>query len=416
MESEESPTSQRLRRREKEKKEVGDHFDDPILINIFLVPRPKSSKTKRTPKPQTEFVFKVNELEPGDPIPVQQNKWYKFNAEFPLSQIFSRTGENVEYFAFVAEWPKNKLLNRQTPNNSLVGITKDMVFQPNVENVNYPAFSGNFRTKLKYNRDKRLFLEAWGLADVGAEFYFVDVPNVVKPENRFLLPPIRQLKEKKLYHYRGSIGENYEELKDTLQKVKEHKLTETENNTLNHVNSMGLAWKNPLAINRVYEMLEFQKGDDRLTADPTEGGFVIFRRPIGRNRDKTGRHVHYREWRIDDKAVYHDKPVEHLDFFWMTAELRVPGSKKGFLLHQISESIVVNYREDLISAGCHFRGAGVATLSIVKQFLKDEISFEEAKDLYDSRIEDVTREQDEWENTGAVTMLTNLYENYVLTQ
>lgn len=211
--------------------------------------------------------------------------------------------------------------------------------------------------------------------------------------------------------------------KNGIAELKRRLFEEMEDDILSATKSLKnpykLNWKYGLTKQRVEEMAAFTNAkltengavaadETRLTIDRNPGGFAIFQNAKG--RDGKGR---YDKWTITDQPILHNKPAPHADFFWMTATMFFPADLRNVPFHEISESIIVNVREHKVSAGCHFRGAGVATLSIVKQFLDRDLTFNQAKDTYDRRIKQLAAEQPDFEK-GGPTPLTDIYEAYVL--
>ena len=92
-------------------------------------------------------------------------------------------------------------------------------------------------------------------------------------------------------------------------------------------------------------------------------------------------------------------------------------------LVEISDSIVYYPLANDCGAGCHFRGAGVATLSIVKQYATGKLTLEQAIDAYAKRIARLSVENEAFdqafvaggiEATRGTTLRTDLYEQYVV--
>ena len=125
---------------------------------------------------------------------------------------------------------------------------------------------------------------------------------------------------------------------------------------------------------------------------------------------------------IEEEAFLHSKPAWHADFFTMHARVKMTPEKQGHL-PEISPSISYYAPASDCGAGCHNRGAGVGSLSIVKQYAQDDLSLQQAIDEYDRRIATLAVENAEFDavyiSEGIVaamqvTPLTDAYERYVV--
>lgn len=192
--------------------------------------------------------------------------------------------------------------------------------------------------------------------------------------------------------------------------IKHHSLNKSTKD-LEDVYSFNLNWpKNPLGVQRAIESAEYLETRFEYSEYPgivrADGeGAVIWRLVPGVGGV-------YKEWLINENFVLHTKPAPHIDFFYITAYIYVPPEKRCNLT-KISDSIILDERYDTVSAGCHFRGAAVATLSIVKEYAQDRLTLQRAMDEYDRRIKELAEEDKEAEETGE-TPLTDIYEEYIL--
>lgn len=201
----------------------------------------------------------------------------------------------------------------------------------------------------------------------------------------------------------------------------------------NYTNLYDLDWPaSPLAVQRAYELtiyLEARYGTRtpvNVNPDP-DYGFVQWPQPPAAH----GRRYH--EWRINARGPLHDKPSDalHVDFFDLTIRARPKDAKKWLKAPRISDSIRVHRLQGTVTAGCHFRGAGVAALSLVVEYFHGQLTLREAADRYDSRVKLLAREQADvdkafrerapsavWHpDTGkSLTPLTDAYEAYMLAQ
>ncbi len=191
-------------------------------------------------------------------------------------------------------------------------------------------------------------------------------------------------------------------------------------------------WENPLAIFRIMEMiLFFDRSPDILSNNVTKRNTVIWTQP--------GVIRGYWKLEINENAFLHSKPQDHADFFFVYIRHQVEPEKVKNL-HKISDSITYYPLGKIIGAGCHFRGAGVAALSLVKEYSEGVISIEQAIDSYDRRIMELEKENEKFDEIfqkytvdlkGNIksqidknqvrllldrsTPITNIYESYITT-
>ena len=116
------------------------------------------------------------------------------------------------------------------------------------------------------------------------------------------------------------------------------------------------------------------------------------------------------KWVIEDQIVIHMLPKPHLDFFYLSAKFDIPQERSQHA-NEISSSISYDYGKRLATAGCHFKGASVAALYILKEYGLGNCTLDYAKQLYPVLIMEIKGElvlpYEEQE-------LTNKLEYYIL--
>ena len=177
-------------------------------------------------------------------------------------------------------------------------------------------------------------------------------------------------------------------------------------------------YENKLLIARVNEIVVWLRdigaSEEQYTPDIGRR-IVYFWNPPG----ISGGH-NYLRWELRDWFFYHDKPADHGDFFFGWIRMNIPGEKVK-LLRDISSSIVYYPLGRELGAGCHVRGALVATLSIVKMYVTDHITFSEAQNMYDRLVARLVTEEVQnglHVNSDGTTStpLTDAYEKYLLAE
>lgn len=144
-------------------------------------------------------------------------------------------------------------------------------------------------------------------------------------------------------------------------------------NHLRHIldNRLYAQWgENPRAMQRIVEMLYIWAPDCGLP----KRGFI--QRERNQVAEWKGNDVPAPFRRIlikDDATLVHKFPKPHLDFWYFTIQvgdhLRDALYQAAPRLLAISKSIRVNPERGTVTAGCHFSGAGVATLFVVLTIL-----------------------------------------------
>lgn len=166
-------------------------------------------------------------------------------------------------------------------------------------------------------------------------------------------------------------------------------------------------WQNIAAVARTGEVARYLEslGEPQMP-DIGRSTVNFWQVPSALDKDKR-----WMRWEIRDWAYPHNKPGGHLDYFFLTIRMNIPESKL-VNLHKISGSIVYYGVGKEISAGCHVKAAGIATLAIVRAYASDEITLPEAIDMYDKLVEQLVME--EVGNGMGNTPIADQYEAYVL--
>lgn len=191
-------------------------------------------------------------------------------------------------------------------------------------------------------------------------------------------------------------------LKDRLKEAKKEMVMDGEDS----LQFEGWGWTNTKAMSRIQDIYDIYDIEPNCV-DTTKGGVAIYRNVPGRNGGKWYR------WRIEDNWFLHEKPATHADFFFLEQPIYVP-AEKVLNLSKISDSISYYPLGNIASAGCHFRGAAVATLSIIKEYAQGYLTLEQAMDTYDRRISELAKEFMVARGKPGTTPITDIYEEYIL--
>ena len=167
-------------------------------------------------------------------------------------------------------------------------------------------------------------------------------------------------------------------------------------------------WENKLAVVRINEIEVYLRDVRKEPQTPDIGKHVTYFWDVPGVKGTTKRWL---RWEIRDWWYYHNKPADHADFFFGWIHMNIPEYKLKHL-REISSSIVYYPLGRECGAGCHVRSASVATLSIVKQYVDDEITLAEAIDNYDKVVGRLVTE--EVKNGLLNTPLADAYELYLL--
>lgn len=166
-------------------------------------------------------------------------------------------------------------------------------------------------------------------------------------------------------------------------------------------------WNNQLAVVRINEAVKYFRKKFGADMEPDIGRNITYFWDVPGHKGKQT----YLRWEIRNWWYYHDKPGDHADFFFLWVKMKIPEAKLKNL-YKISNSIVVYAVGHEVGAGCHVRAAGVATLSIVKQYVNNEITLPEAIDMYNRLVAKLVGE--EMQNGIMNTPLADVYEKYLL--
>jgi hypothetical protein len=181
------------------------------------------------------------------------------------------------------------------------------------------------------------------------------------------------------YHVLLFILKEMEALTHALRDLTWNNLTKSNRD---YTNILGLEWDNELAMQKANNIAD---SFPYSSIDPTPGGHVIWR-----NVPTSNGHSWY-ESRITDGFYLHTKPGDHGDFYFFTTIMSLKAHKIPEL-SKISGSITYYSVGKELTTGCHFEGAAVGTMTIVKMFNDDEINLHEAQRLYDVYIKKLTAE------------------------
>lgn len=150
-------------------------------------------------------------------------------------------------------------------------------------------------------------------------------------------------------------------------------------------------WHNPLAAQRANEMVMRYGPPDhvRHESSPNWVGYAMWSGPLI---------CPYVRLVIYDRMdLKHDNPVPHLDFMFNTAIIRGLNHVRARHLRDISKSITYYELAAEATAGCHFRGASAATLSIIQEYANyrgsDADALVWAQQEYGRRIGELAKER-----------------------
>ena len=137
-------------------------------------------------------------------------------------------------------------------------------------------------------------------------------------------------------------------------------------------NKLNLEWSNKLAGHRANEIVSIW-GYQPTAIGTGKDGLAIWQNIPG-----------YDEIKIDGnvaRATVHEDPAQHADFFYASVKIQLPADLRD-TVRDISQSITYNELRGTVTAGCHFLGAALATLSLVKQYATREITLARAQHEY----------------------------------
>ena len=150
-------------------------------------------------------------------------------------------------------------------------------------------------------------------------------------------------------------------------------------NTRNIVsNKLNLDWDNKLAIKRVYQTIKML-GKDPDVVGKDKNQSVIWYKP---RIDVTDRN--YDRIEIMDQSYHYLQPTKRGDFYFVSYRMEIKPNK----IHDVSKinnSAFYYSRGSLVTVGCHYIGAALATFSVLKDYNNDKISLLQAKKELKSR-------------------------------
>lgn len=170
-------------------------------------------------------------------------------------------------------------------------------------------------------------------------------------------------------------------------------LPENTKGTLKVNNNQRLKWKNTLAIQRFYQIIEITGRNPDLL-DVREGGMAIWRNILGR----TGTGV-YNEWRLQDDGFIHSIPETHTDFLFFTLNMPLKRyAKKKY--PEVSDTVCYYPGGEMMMTGCNFYGEGVVALAVIKMLNEEKITGWQGRDKYAWLVTQVSDEWNEVEKSG----------------
>ena len=174
-----------------------------------------------------------------------------------------------------------------------------------------------------------------------------------------------------------------------------------------------LKWDNKLAVQRVYETMDIlDKKPD--IYDPEAGGRAVW---IDPPTFFTSEKSLYADIVIKDVGYYHEKPADHLDFYFISLKYHISPDKLSNI-HKITGSAYYYPIGELLYAGCHFPSASIVTFDIIKEYNENKISLEDAREVYNNRIAHAAEEYNKAAIGGDINNQDNwnyirILENYI---
>ena len=204
---------------------------------------------------------------------------------------------------------------------------------------------------------------------------------------------------------------SYERMIGEINKLKYNETTSVPKDAIKYENMWNLKWHNKLAIQRVYEVSKLlNKPPDMLGLEA--GQSAVWFNP----KSKVGK-GHYHKFEIHDHAYQHTKPVRHADFFFVWLRMKMK-PEKAANINRITTSAFYYDPGQLVCAACHFIEASIATFSVLKEYNDDRINLEQARQVYDNRISEMSEEFMESEKLENIidypTPVRDIYEKYIM--
>jgi hypothetical protein len=149
-------------------------------------------------------------------------------------------------------------------------------------------------------------------------------------------------------------------------------------------NTLDLEWKTPIAIQRANEFLML--GYKPSSLDKREGGHATW--------------TNFENWEeivIKDKPRLHFDPIPHVDVMYGTAKIFVPADKRDGVRF-ISQTAIYDELNGTLTAGCHFIGAVIATLALVKLYAEGHYTKKRSQSEYGRTIKRIAKELADFES------------------
>lgn len=188
--------------------------------------------------------------------------------------------------------------------------------------------------------------------------------------------------------------EEYSTLKSKLDQILLPRLTTVRPTAVQLSNIANLNWNNPLAIQMVYQTMVILGSPTVLTDDQNgNDGMALWDHVTSISGAGKCTVI------IEDKAHVHYPGMTHTDFYYLTIEklLKPQGVQ---LLPQLTGSTTYNTINNRLTAGCHFLGADIATIAVVKMLNDEILTLEQARSAYSSYTRECHEEYKALEDSG----------------
>ena len=172
---------------------------------------------------------------------------------------------------------------------------------------------------------------------------------------------------------------NYLDTADQQTRNNFYRLAQVPAGAVAYDNNAGLEWLNKLAINRFYQLVTLL-GDPN-SYDPSQGGGAVWY-DVKSNSGCAGS---YYIVEVRDTAVYHAKPVDHLDFLFTGIKMELDKDIDD-ALRNVSGSMYYYPNGKITYAVCGELEANLASLAIVKMLQERRINVTQASSLYDTLV------------------------------
>ena len=136
-------------------------------------------------------------------------------------------------------------------------------------------------------------------------------------------------------------------------------------------NFLNLNWDNKLAIERVYRSILYLGSPDVVGYNKNQS--VIWYNPLMKTTNN-----YYDKIEIKDQEYHYLQPIKRGDFYFVSYRMDIkPDKIHG--LYQINSSASYYPRGPIVTVGCHYMGAALATFSVLKDYNNDKITILQAK-------------------------------------